>query len=161
MKALENIGKVFSEFNLGTSKKDNISLLLEELSVEVFFQYEHKNKEEDLYYRKYLGTSKGVKEIKFEVNDFNTLPVKIIIKNLLKSKNLNVTQGAELLKIGRSALSNVINNKANLSIELAKKIDRHFANNDGEFGRQLFEKQMNELYRSSYLSDRFENGKSS
>jgi predicted transcriptional regulator len=142
--------------SFGIENKDNISRLLEKLSLEVFFQYEHKGKEQDLYYREYLTTSKGVKEMKFEVSNFNTTSVKVIIKNILKSKKIKIKQGAELLGIGRPALSNVINGKATLSIELAKKIDKHFGSDNVEFGRQLFEKQMNELYRSSYLSDMFE-----
>lgn len=49
-----------------------------------------------------------------------------ILKAHIKKRHLSVTQAAKLLKIGRPALSNVLNGNAALSPMLALKIEDKF-----------------------------------
>lgn len=55
-----------------------------------------------------------------------TKRVPLYLRQLLEEANLTVTAGAKRLGISRPAFSNVVNGRADLSIELAFKLERRF-----------------------------------
>ncbi|MET4082362.1 addiction module HigA family antidote [Pedobacter sp. UYP30] len=56
----------------------------------------------------------------------NTHPGEIFREEILKANNLNVKETAELLKVARPTLSNVVNCKASISPNMALRIAKVF-----------------------------------
>lgn len=53
-------------------------------------------------------------------------PGAIVREDCLKALNLTVTEGAKHLGVGRQALSNLVNEKAAVSIEMAYRLSKAF-----------------------------------
>ena len=53
-------------------------------------------------------------------------PGAIVREDCLRSLGLSVTEGAKRLGIGRQTLSNLVNEKASLSIEMAYRLSKAF-----------------------------------
>jgi addiction module HigA family antidote len=53
-------------------------------------------------------------------------PGAIVLEDCLKPLDLSVTEGAKRLGVGRQALSNLVNRKASVSIEMAYRLSKAF-----------------------------------
>lgn len=53
-------------------------------------------------------------------------PGAIVLEDCLKPLNLSITEGARRLGIGRQALSNLVNGKSSISIEMAYRLSKAF-----------------------------------
>lgn len=53
-------------------------------------------------------------------------PGAIIREECLKPLNLSITEGARVLGVGRQTLSNLVNEKASVSIEMAYRLSKAF-----------------------------------
>ena len=53
-------------------------------------------------------------------------PGLMIKKNIVEANGLNVTSAAKILKVGRQALSAMLNERADLSLEMALRIEKAF-----------------------------------
>lgn len=53
-------------------------------------------------------------------------PGAIVLEDCLKPLNLSITDAAKLLGIGRQALSNLVNGKSSISIEMAYRLSKAF-----------------------------------
>jgi addiction module HigA family antidote len=53
-------------------------------------------------------------------------PGAIVREDCLKASGLSVTEGARLLGVGRQTLSNLVNEKASVSIEMAYRLTKAF-----------------------------------
>ena len=53
-------------------------------------------------------------------------PGAIVLEDCLKPLDLSVTEGAKRLGVGRQALSNLVNRKASISIEMAYRLSKAF-----------------------------------
>ncbi|MBI5815244.1 MAG: HigA family addiction module antidote protein [Nitrospinae bacterium] len=53
-------------------------------------------------------------------------PGVIVLEDCLKPLNLTITQGAKRLGVGRQALSNLVNGKSSVSIEMAYRLSKAF-----------------------------------
>ena len=53
-------------------------------------------------------------------------PGAIVLEECLKPLGLSVTEGARHLGVGRQALSNLVNEKASVSIEMAYRLSKAF-----------------------------------
>ncbi len=56
-------------------------------------------------------------------------PGTMIKKNIIEAKGLNVSSAAKILKVGRQALSAMVNGRADLSLEMALRIEKAFGVN--------------------------------
>lgn len=56
----------------------------------------------------------------------NTHPGELLYEDILKENNLTVSKAAQLLKVTRSALSNVLNGKAAISPLMAIRLEKVF-----------------------------------
>lgn len=55
-----------------------------------------------------------------------THPGALIKKNIIDARGLSVTKAAQILNVGRQALSALLNERADLSLEMALRIERAF-----------------------------------
>jgi addiction module HigA family antidote len=53
-------------------------------------------------------------------------PGEIVREDCLKPLNLSITEGARRLGVGRQALSNLVNAKSSISIEMAYRLSKGF-----------------------------------
>ena len=53
-------------------------------------------------------------------------PGVIVLEDCLKPLNLSITEGARRLGVGRQALSNLVNGKSSVSIEMAYRLSKAF-----------------------------------
>ena len=53
-------------------------------------------------------------------------PGEIVLEDCLKPLGLTVSEGARRLGVGRQTLSNLVNNKASVSIEMAYRLSKAF-----------------------------------
>ncbi|MCB9987918.1 MAG: HigA family addiction module antidote protein [Rhodospirillales bacterium] len=53
-------------------------------------------------------------------------PGAMIKKNIVEAKGLNVTSTAKILNVGRQAMSALLNERADLSLEMALRIEKAF-----------------------------------
>ena len=53
-------------------------------------------------------------------------PGAIVREDCLKPLNLSITEGAKRLGVGRQALSNLVNEKSSISIEMAYRLSKAF-----------------------------------
>lgn len=53
-------------------------------------------------------------------------PGVIVQEDCLKPLNLSVTEGAKRLGVGRQALSNLVNGKSSISVEMAYRLSKAF-----------------------------------
>ncbi len=75
-------------------------------------------------------------------------PGAIVREDCLKPLGLSVTQGARCLGIGRQTLSNLVNEKASISLEMAYRLSKAFGSTPETWlGMQL----AYDLARSSHL----------
>lgn len=58
--------------------------------------------------------------------DHNTHPGELLYEDILKENHLTVSKAAQLLKVTRSALSNVLNGKAAISPIMAIRLEKVF-----------------------------------
>ena len=65
-------------------------------------------------------------------------PGAIVREDCLKPMGLSVTEGAKRLGVGRQTLSNLVNEKASVSIEMAYRLSKAFGSTPETWlGRQL------------------------
>jgi len=58
--------------------------------------------------------------------EYNTHPGELLYEDILKENHLTVSKAAQLLKVTRSALSNVLNGKAAISPIMAIRLEKVF-----------------------------------
>jgi len=160
MKDIEDFQNQQRIYEASTNPRDvrqkRVRAIMQELD-ELFWQiYELDREEKDFGYEHIMQFS-NMQPRRLTVRVLDDLEFKDfreLIKERMMERKLTITAAAELLEIGRPALTNFLLNKADLSVELALKIQKEFKIDAESMLRMELKKQL-EFIRVRTFQRRF------